>query len=132
MAAKGYDGIPPTEILTDDHTVLDSESGKVFMIGTDAKVVTLPSVADLLIGFTVSFVNIGAAGNNIITIASAVGDYIAGTITLAGTVVVKGSTVDKDLINTKASAVVGDSVTLVSDGVNGWYIQNSTGIWASE
>ena len=131
MASKGYDGVRPTAILTDDYTITDADSGSTFMIGTDGKVMTLPSVALLPIGFEVEFINIGAAGNNIITIASAVGDYIAGTITLASTVVVKGTTVDKDLINTKSTAVVGDRARLISDGVNGWYC-DTDGIWASE
>lgn len=38
---------------------------------------------------------------------------------------------DKDLINTGATDVVGDSATVVSDGTN-WLITNVTGTWAKE
>jgi len=40
--------------------------------------------------------------------------------------------VDKDLINTAATDVVGDSVSLVGDGIDGWYITRITGTWARE
>jgi hypothetical protein len=39
---------------------------------------------------------------------------------------------NKDLINTLATAVSGDYVDLVADGVNGWMVQNFTGQWAYE
>ena len=117
------------EVVTDNRVLTAADNGKTFYIATDAKVFTLPATA---LGLEFTFVNSGAAGNNIITIASAVSDYIAGTITLAATVVVKGTTDDKDLINTKATAVVGDSVKLAADGVGGWYIVAIQGIWASE
>ena len=74
-----------------------------------------------------------ANANNIITISPQAADGIAGTITLAGTVVVRAGTVNVDLVNTKASSKVGDSVTIVGTGVAGvsaWIIKGSTGIWA--
>jgi hypothetical protein len=39
---------------------------------------------------------------------------------------------DKDLINTAATDAEGDSVTLVADGAEGWYIAAITGTWAKE
>ena len=119
-------------IKTDDHICTIAESGTNFMIATDAKTFTLPAASSATLGVCYTFTNIGADANNIITIASDTADYIAGTITLAATVVDIGTTVDKDLINTKATAITGDSVTLVCDGVDGWYVLNSTGFWASE
>jgi len=118
-----------TEIVIVNRTIVPADNGKIFMIGTDARVFTLPATIK---GHVNTFVNIGAAGNNIVTIASAVADYITGTITLAATVVVKGTTDNKNLINTKVTAVPGDFVKLVGDGVGGWYIIGSAGIWASE
>ncbi len=119
-------------LKTDDYVIVLGDSGTTFGMGTAAKLFTLPAASDATKGMEVSFINTGAAANNIITIASAVADFIAGTITLAATVVVKGGTVDKDLINTAASSQLGDSCTLVCDGVDGWFIKCSTGIWASE
>ena len=120
------------ELLTDDKTLLAKDHGRVFTIATDAKTITLPAASTGTKGMEVTIVNSGAAGNNIVTIASATADFIAGVITLAATVVVKGGTVDKDLINTKSTATLGDYVKLVCDGVDGWFIIGSSGIWASE
>lgn len=39
---------------------------------------------------------------------------------------------NKDLLNTKATSLVGDEVTLVGDGVDGYNIQEIVGIWSRE
>ena len=114
--------------ITASTTLTAGDSGKVFTIATDALVNTLPSVAA---GLKFTFVNTGADGNNIITLSPESTDAIWGTITLAGSVVDLGGVDDKDLINTKASTIKGDSVTLVSDGTD-WFVTASTGIWAAE
>jgi len=77
---------------------------------------------------TYTFVNTGAAGNNLVDVAAPAG-VIAGTFTLAGTVVVVSAATTIRL--TKGTSILGDSVTLVSDGTN-WYIESSTGIWAQQ
>jgi len=119
-------------IKTDDYTCTVADSGTNFMIGTDAKTFTLPAASASTKGVWYTFTNIGADGNNIVTISPAAADYIAGTITLAASVVDIGVVVNKDLINTKATSITGDSVTIICDGVDGWYVTASTGIWASE
>lgn len=106
------------------------DSGKVFLIGTDALVITFPSTEA---GLEFTFINSGAAGNNIITISPQAADGIAGTITLASSVVTRVGTVDVDLVNTKATSTKGNSVRLIATGVAGtgaYYIVSSTGIWA--
>lgn len=117
-------------IVTADLTLTDADSGKVLLIGTDALTITLPATK---LGCEFTFINIGAAGNNIITISPVAADGIAGTITLAASVVTRVGTVDVDLVNTKATATKGNAVKIVGTGVTGtgaWYILNSTGIWA--
>tara|TARA_R100001443_G_C3239607_1_gene150414 strand:+ start:62 stop:454 length:393 start_codon:yes stop_codon:yes gene_type:complete len=116
------------ETLTDNKTLGVGDSGKVFLIGTDAKVVTLPASVK---GIEYTFVNIGTDGNNIITISPNASDAIHGT-TCASTNVVLSGVDNKDLINTKATATTGDSCKLVGDGKDGWYMVSCTGIWASE
>jgi len=119
-------------LLVDNRTLLASESGSLFMIATDAKVISLPATAA---GLVYHIVNTGAAGNNIVTISPVAADGISGTITLAASVVVDAGVVNKDLINTKATSQAGDSVTLLGTGVTGtkaWIITASTGIWAAE
>lgn len=132
------------ETVSASATLSSGDSGKVYLVGTDALVVTLPPVGSLGIGAsadaapagtTYTFVNSGADGNNIITISPAAADGINGTITLAASVVELSGTVNKDLINTKATATTGNSVTLISTGTTGtgaWVVTSSTGIWASQ
>lgn len=133
LAGKAFDGVnPPVTIATDNVVLTAADSGGIFGIGTDAKAFTLPSTAA---GLKYTFVNTGAAGNNILTISPAAADGISGTITLAATVVVDAGVVNKDLINTKATSKAGDAVTLIGTGVAGvtaWVIVSSTGIWAAE
>jgi hypothetical protein len=114
--------------ITASTTLYAGDSGKVFMVATDALVITLPACEA---GLKFTFVNTGADANNIITLSPAATDSIWGTITLASTVVDLGGVANKDLINTKSSSIKGDSVTLVSDGTD-WYVTASTGIWAAE
>lgn len=119
------------EVITDDKTLDAQDNNKVFAIGTDAKVFTLPAIADVGAGIKYTFINIGADGNNIMTISPAAADAIHGTIILAATIVELSGVVDKDLINTKTSATTGNNVTIISTSI-GWVVLNSTGIFASE
>ena len=119
--------------LDDDYT-LDAveDHDKLITMGTDAKTISLPPTAA---GVLYRFANVGADGNNIITISPDAADSIAGTVTLAASVVQLDGTVDKDLINTKASALLGDTAVLIGTGVTGtsaWILLTSTGIWARE
>jgi hypothetical protein len=119
-------------VISADTTLRVEDSGKTFLVATDALTITLPSTAS---GVKYTFINSGADGNNIITVSPAAADGIAGTVTLAATVVVLDGTVDKDLINTKASSILGDACTIVGSGTAGtgaWFIKGSTGIWARE
>jgi len=123
--------------LTDDYTCLAEDSGTVFLIGTDAKTITLPATLE---GLEYTFINIGAAGNNIITISPAAADKIQGNLassvgknadatTADGLVDICAGNDDGDLVNTKATANVGDRVTLIGDGSVGWLIAEGVGIW---
>jgi len=117
------------EAITASATLSYEDSGTVFLVGTDALVITLPPTK---VGVTYTIVNSGADGNNIITISPDAADAIFGTVANAAADSVSGGVVDKNLVNTKATANKGDSVTLVGDGVDGWYIVSGVGIWASE
>ncbi len=118
------------ETITANRTLRIEDSGKIFLVATDALVITLPSTIK---GLDYTFINTGANGNNIITISPQAADGIAGTITLASTVVVRPGTVNTDLVNTKATTKVGDSVRIIGTGTAGvtaYAIVSSTGIWA--
>lgn len=120
------------ETITASQSLTAGDSGKTFLVGTDALTITLPATVE---GVEYTFINSGADGNNIITISPAAADGIAGTITLAASVVQLDGTVNKDAINTKATALKGDSIKIVGTGVTGtgaWLVVSSTGIWARE
>lgn len=118
------------ETITADRTLTAADAGKVFIIATDALTVTLPATIP---GCRFTFINNGAAANNIITVAPVAADGIAGTITLASSVVTRVGTVNTALVNTKATTTKGNSVSIVGTGITGtgaWIIESSTGIWA--
>lgn len=117
------------EVITANKTLTEEESGKIIAVGTDALVITLPTARP---GLNYTFVNIGADGNNIITVSPASTDGVWGTITLAATVVDLGGVDNKDLINTKATAIKGDTAKIVCLEANEWTVVHSTGIWAAE
>lgn len=120
----------PVLTVTEDTTLTYEDSGSIILVGTDALTITLPPTKE---GIEFTFVNIGAAGNNIITISPQAADGIAGTITLASSVVTRVGTVNTDLVNSKATATKGNSVKIVGTGVAGtgaYHIVSSTGIWA--
>ena len=101
--------------------IITTDSGKTFTSKLDGMVFTLPSIA---IGNTVTIVNTAPSGTAGISISPAALDGI----TYAGS-----STDNKDLINTKATAKYGDSVTLASlDGVVAWQVVDARGVWAKE
>lgn len=132
--------ISPVETITADKTLTIEELNRTYLVGTDALTITLPAVGTdnantAVAGSWVRFINIGAAGNNIITVSPAAADGIAGTVTLASSVVVLAGTVDKDLINTKATSEAGDTITIHSSGTTGttaWTTSSDSGIWAAE
>ena len=128
----GFGIIDDVIVIIADTTLRVEDSGKTFLVATDALEITLP---DTIKGLDYKFVNGGADGNNIITISPAAADGISGTITLAATVVSLSGVVDKDLINTKASSISGDTCRILGTGTAGteaWLATSSTGIWASE
>tara|TARA_R110000772_G_C13310310_1_gene440374 strand:- start:40986 stop:41411 length:426 start_codon:yes stop_codon:yes gene_type:complete len=117
------------ETLVDNKTLLAEDSGKEFEIGTDAKVITLPATKK---GLVYRVRNIGADGNNTVTLSPVAADKIIGSISNAAADSVSAGANDKDIINTKATANRGDWIELTGDGVDGWYISGGVGIWASE
>lgn len=121
-------------VITANTTLTKDNHDQVIAIGTDALTVTLPAVGVYTApaGTVFHFLNIGADGNNIITISPNADDAIFGTIANSAADSVASGADDKDFVNTKATANKGDRVTLISDGSTGWYIVGGVGIWASE
>jgi hypothetical protein len=95
------------------------DNGKIFemelLTGMD---VVLPAVSSANKGMRVTLVNALLPTSNVYKVSPASGDRIG---YLAD---------DAELQNTAATDVLGDLVTLESDGVDGWIVINKIGIWA--
>lgn len=107
----------PIETITGDTTLAAADSGKIVVVNGDDKTVTLPATAlGLFFTFVIQSVG-GSAGFKISPVAA---DKI------------NFGTDNKGLINSTGTDVVGDSVTIVGDGVDGWIVTDMHGIWAAE
>jgi len=105
-------------IKTANYTVVINQGdiGKTLVSALDGMVFTLPSIA---IGNTYKFINTAADGAAKMSISPAAADGIS----WAGS-----ATDDKDLINTKATALKGDYVTIASlDQVIAWQVVAARG-----
>jgi len=111
------------ETVTASTTLSYGDSGKVFLVGTDALVITLPATKA---GIRYTFVNSGADDAVLITVSPNASDKIIGTIAAVSMT----ASDDGDLTNTKSGANKGDWVTIVGDGSDGWYIVGGDGVWA--
>ena len=116
------------QVVTDNITLTAADNGKTFIVTADAKTITLPATEK---GLYFKFINGGANGAVLVTISPNASDAIFGT-TNASTNVALSGVDDKDLLNTKATAIKGDTVTLYGDGDTGWFAGDFGGIWASQ
>ena len=98
-------------------TLTAADSGTIYRINVADAVVTLPATeVGLVFGFVVDTVS-ATTGCSLSPVAA---DNI------------NGGTDNKDLINTAATDVKGDSVILYGDGDEGWLTISMHGIWAEE
>lgn len=118
--------------ITASTTLTEADAGKTYNIATDALVITLPLIEADSIGMEFTFRNTGADGANIITLSPASADGINGTIANSAADSVASGVVNKDLINTKATANNGDWVKLRAVSTTKWFIEGGVGIWASQ
>ncbi len=120
------------ETLTTTQDININDAGVEFNIATDAKVLTLPAITAENIGAEFTFRHTRADGNNIITLSPNAADGISGSIALAASVFSASGVANKDLVNTKATAISGDFVTLKAVSLTKWFITAGIGIWASQ
>jgi len=111
------------EEITATKTLSYGDSGKVFLVGTDALTVTLPATKA---GVRYTFLNSGADGAVLITVSPNASDKIMGTVAAVSMT----ASDDGDFTNTKVTANKGDWATIVGDGSDGWYIIGGDGVWA--
>lgn len=114
--------------VTADKTVTAAESGSVFVEskGSATTTFTLPDATTE--GLEYTFICGDAAGE--ILIDPQTGESISIKATVDGANVAPAA--GTGIKNTAASNVVGDSMTLVSDGSDTWHMVSMTGTWASQ
>lgn len=109
------------EAISVNKTLDSEDSGKLFLVDTDAVVVTLPAVATPAL---CKIINGGAFGAVAVTISPQAVDSIeAPDITAAD---------DKDIINTKATARRGDFAVLGFADAAGYAVTELSGTWARQ
>lgn len=118
--------------LTASVSVPAGDAGIDHNIATDALVISLPKINSGNLGMTFLFRNTGADGNNIITLSPDSADSFNGSIANASADSVASGVVNKDWINTKATANNGDYVVVRAVALTKWYIIGGVGVWASE
>jgi hypothetical protein len=107
--------------ITASTTLTEADNGGIVLANAVDLVVTLPPTR---LGYTVTIITQTASASTGVSISPDAADKIQG----------KGITAadDKDWINTAATDAVGDLVTLVGDGVDGWWVVSERGTWARQ
>jgi hypothetical protein len=118
--------------ITTSVTHTEADAGQDYNIATDALVITLPLIDSDNIGMAFTYRNTGANGNNIITLSPASADGINGRVATAAADSTASGVVNKDWINTKATAKLGDYVRIRAVALTKWFIEDGQGVWASE
>ncbi len=119
--------------VTEAKTLAITDQGIVQVVKYDNAVITLPST---VVGYSFTIANGGVPktsgptgtgdnGSAKVSVSPAALDLIAG-----GEIATAAD--DKDYINTKATARVGDEVRIVGNGTTGWNVVGQKGIWARE
>jgi len=119
-------------VITATQSLEEKDAGSDYNVATDALVITLPLIEADNLGMEFLFRNTGANGANIITLSPASADGINGRISTAAADSTAGGVVNKDWINTKATAKKGDYVRIKAVALTTWFIEEGQGVWASE
>lgn len=102
-----------------NYTLTSTDSGTTVWSGVDGVIFTLPAT---VAGLTFRIQSNAADGTVEISLSPNENDKIMGAQIVG--------TNNKDRINTKATAQLGDFIEVVGDGVDGWYVTEVRGTWA--
>lgn len=128
----GADGRTQVDV-TENKTLALSDQGVIQNVITDGITVTLPATAagnafTVRNGGVPASSGLGAASGSdfscLVTIAPNASDKIQGIQFTAAD--------NKALLNTKATAKVGDEVMLIGDGIDGYNVNRIKGTWARQ
>lgn len=117
-----------TTTITGVITLDESDCGKIHFVtaGADDDIITLPST---LAGCVLTFVYTGADAGCQLEITPTASDKIQGNCTLAASIVTFSGADNGDVELDKSNSLTGDNITLVGDGVDGWFVKDCSGIW---
>jgi len=107
-----------------------SDCGKTHMVAAaaDGDDITLPAT---IAGCELTFMYVGADDGCDLDLVVNASDAIHGSCTVAAAVTEYNGTDDNDLRLSKATSNTGDTISLIGDGGEGWYIKSCTGIWVN-
>ena len=108
------------ETVSANKTLDNEDTGKVFFVDTDAKVVTLPAVAAM----SFRIVNAGAYGTVAVDVAPNASDLMISKD--------EAGTDNHGLINTKTTACRGDYIHVEYGDATGWIVTQMVGTWADK
>lgn len=120
------------ELSIANKTLVAGDSATDQNIATDAKTFELPLIDADNLGMEMLFRNTGADGAVALTISPNAVDAVHGSIANAAADSVAGGVINKNFVNTKATANKGDYVRLTAVALTEWHISGGVGIWASE
>ena len=112
--------------------ISESDLGNDHNVAVDALTIGIPLITSGNLGCTIFFRNTGADAGVKLVISPKNTNKIIGSITLSASVFSASGVLDKDVINTKATALKGDWIALRAVSLTEWYIIGGQGIWASE
>ena len=120
----------------DGYTMLTSESGIIVLQETNGATINLPAMGAASTGLRYTFVWIGTAGQTFNIdpddddkIMGSIIDIADGNIVTAAS---NGAGADGNQLQLDSGSKIGDRVTLVGDGADGWIIVEGVGSWAFE
>jgi hypothetical protein len=108
---------PNIETKDANFTVTREDSGKTFVIDAADVVATLPATEEGLV-FTFYVAAVSAVTGFSVS-PQAADKFIKGA-----------KADDADLVNTQATEAIGDNVTVMGDGADGWLVLKTEGTWA--
>ena len=106
-----------------DYTLTATDSGALVIVTGVDKVLTLPATVAGLV-YTIVLAAAGLSAGTGLSISPNASDKIIGNGFTAAD--------DKDAILAGSGDRAGDAITLVGDGVDGWYITSLTGTWTRQ
>lgn len=119
-ADSGYVPISKAETKTASFTITKADHGKTFICDSTTSIVATLPATQAGLEFSLVVKQLTTSGGHAFSPA-AVDKIMGNGLSKAD---------DADLVCSAASDRVGDIVTLVGDGVDGWYIKSIVGTWA--